>query len=260
MTAFRVIESDGPIITTAIHAGHELRPDVLRDIRLSEADRLHEEDPYTDRLSDIGATQVVVSRSRFEVDLNRPRESCVYLTPADAWGLEVWQSGAPTAETIYLSLAEYDAFYTAMRDLLRRTLSRYGGFIVLDVHSYNHRRTGPSAEAASVRDNPEVNLGTGTLDRQRWKPVIDVFLEHMGSAGYDARENVKFKGGAFAGWAHREFPRNGCVLAVEFKKTFMDEWTGVPDMDRVQKTSLALLEMIPMLEESLGRVVAEPSV
>ena len=34
---------------------------------------------------------VSVTRSRFEADLNRPRDRAVYLTPADAWGHQVWR-------------------------------------------------------------------------------------------------------------------------------------------------------------------------
>ena len=32
-------------------------------------------------------------RSRFEVDLNRPREEAVYRVPEDCWGLDVWRGG-----------------------------------------------------------------------------------------------------------------------------------------------------------------------
>ena len=28
---------------------------------------------------------------------------------------------------------------------------------------------------------------------------------------------------------HERYPRQGCAIAIEFKKFFMDEWTGVPD-------------------------------
>lgn len=255
MSTFRVTESDGPIITTAIHAGHDLHPEVLEVMRLSDEDRLREEDPFTEHLANIGVTEVVVSRSRFEVDMNRPRETCVYRTPDDAWGLDVWREGAPSPDTVERALAQYDGFYTAMHDLFTRKQDRDGGFVVLDVHSYNHRRGGPDAQTAPLDGNPEVNLGTGTLDRARWAPVIDVFLRGMRDAGFDARENVKFKGGAFAGWTHHEFSRRGCVLAVEFKKTFMDEWTGVADVARIERGASALRGLVPALEDALIEVL-----
>ena len=48
----------------------------------------------------------------------------------------------------------------------------------------------------------------------------------LGCGPLDARENVVFEGRSLAWWVHDRYPRVGCVLALEFKKTFMDEWTG----------------------------------
>ena len=46
---------------------------------------------------------------------------------------------------------------------------------------------------------------------------------HLESA---VRENVKFRGGNHANWSHQTFPDSACVIAIEFKKFFMDEWSG----------------------------------
>ena len=45
----------------------------------------------------------------------------------------------------------------------------------------------------------------------------------------DVRENVRFKGANLDRWVHERYPETGCALALEFKKTFMDEWTGRVD-------------------------------
>ena len=82
---------DTQIVATAIHAGHDLRPDVAAAMLLSEQDRLREEDPFTDLIAAAVPDRVVTTRSRFEVDLNRPRREAVYRRPEDAWG---WTSGA----------------------------------------------------------------------------------------------------------------------------------------------------------------------
>src|SRR5690606_28504964 len=86
---FRVEYGDGPVIATAIHDGHALRPDVAARMRLSDAERLQEEDPFTGSWTAIGDTRVTAVRSRFEVDLNRPRDQAVYRTAAEAWGNDV---------------------------------------------------------------------------------------------------------------------------------------------------------------------------
>ncbi len=91
-------EGDGPIVATAIHDGHALREEVSALTALSDASRLQEEDPFTGEWTKVAPTRVVATRSRFEVDLNRPREKAVYAVPADAWGLELWK--APPSESL----------------------------------------------------------------------------------------------------------------------------------------------------------------
>jgi hypothetical protein len=236
--AWHIEEGEGPLIATAIHDGHGLRREVAELMLLSDADRLREEDPFTGTWTDVAPTRVVVRQSRFEVDLNRAREKAVYLKPADAWGLRVWKS-PPPPKIIARSLSRYDDFYAAMGDVVGRLVSRCGRVVVLDLHSYNHRREGPEAPHDDPARNPEVNLGTGTMDRERWAKLVDGFLADVRGFDFrgrrlDVRENVKFRGGHFSRWLHATFPDSVCCLAVEFKKFFMDEWTGRPDEDELR--------------------------
>jgi N-formylglutamate amidohydrolase len=136
----------GPLVAAAIHHGHGIREDIARHLALDEPGRLREEDPFTGDWTSIAPTRIVVLRSRFEVDLNRPRERAVYRKPEDAWGLEVWKDDVPDA-VFTRSLAEYDAFYARMRDLLTEVERASGRFVVFDLHSFNHRREGPGAPA-----------------------------------------------------------------------------------------------------------------
>jgi hypothetical protein len=105
------------------------------------------------------------------------------------------------------------------------------------LHSYNHLREGRGRAAADPELNPEVNLGTRSMDRACWAPVVDRWLAEMRSVDYlgrrlDVRENVKFFGGHFPTWIHQNFPGTVCALAIEVKKFFMDEWTGELDQSR----------------------------
>ncbi len=246
-------ESDLPVIAFAIHDGHLLRDDVVPHMALGGDERRREEDPFTGDWTTIAPTRVVGLMSRFQVDLNRPREKSVYLKPEDAWGLQVWKNDLPDPVATN-SLKEYDAFYKRSEEILSAYQERFGKFVVYDLHSYNHRRDGATAPPADPAGNPQVNVGTGTMDRQRWAPVIDRFITDLAAADFpggnlDVRENVKFQGGNFGRWAHSRFPESACVLSIEFKKFFMDEWSGDPDP--------TMLDAIPRALESTLAGVSE---
>ncbi|MCB0711552.1 MAG: N-formylglutamate amidohydrolase [Ignavibacteriae bacterium] len=255
---WKIIRGDNPLIATAIHDGHAARPDVQSLFALNEEGRLREEDPYTGELAEVATTQVVVHHSRFEVDLNRSREKAVYRIPEDAWGLEVWKDDLPE-DIVQQSLATYDAFNSAVFDLLDEWVARYGNVVVYDLHSYNHRRNGPEGEAADSLGNPEVNVGTGTLNRERFGGVVERFIRDLRSADYlgrdlDVRENVKFKGGDFSRRIHERYPNSVCVLAIEFKKIFMDEWSGEVDRGALEGLKSCLASTVTGVLEEVRRV------
>jgi len=248
----------GPLFAAAIHHGHSVRDELAPLLALDGAERLREEDPFTGDWTEIAPSRIMVLRSRFEVDLNRPRVKAVYRTSQDAWGLEVWKDGLPD-EICERSLIEYDAFYSRMRELLTEIENESGRFIVFDFHSYNHRRGGPGAPPADNDSNPQVNVGTGSMDRARWAPVVDRFIRDLRVYDFpggrlDVRENVKFRGGQFPTWVHQNFPRSGCAMAIEFKKFFMDEWTGEPDCELLHSIGAALHAVVPGVLKALKRL------
>ena len=112
-----VVSGNGPIVATAIHDGHQVRTDLKDIMFISEKDRLREEDPFTGEWTPVASNRIIGTHSRFEVDLNRPREKAVYIKPEDAWGLHVWEK-TPTQNQIANSLAEYDAFYNEVHKVL----------------------------------------------------------------------------------------------------------------------------------------------
>lgn len=251
---------DGQVVFTAVHAGHDLREQVRALMVLDEAARRREEDLHSDRLAAGLRSGMVMHRSRFEADLNRPRATCVYADPADSWGLRVWADGTPPAEVACGSRRVHDAWYAELGRRLARLAAR-GPFVVYDLHTYNHRRAGPDADPEPPEATPDVNVGTGSLDRQPWIPVVDAFVQVMGAAlipaigrRLDVRENVRFWGQNQARWVHRRFPDSGCVLALEFKKTFMDEWTGEPDHERLEYLAEALEKTFGPVQEALDMI------
>ncbi len=246
---------NSPIVASAIHDGHELRDEVNNIMLLSESERLREEDPFTGDWTQIARNRIIVNASRFQVDLNRPREKAIYITPDDAWGLEVWKS-QPSSDLIHRSLAEYDNFYSEIKKLFSDLERRYKFFLVLDIHSYNHHRDGQDQPPADPELNPEVNIGTGNMNRKFWAPVVDRFISDLRDFNFlgrnlDVRENVKFKGGQFSRWIHENFPKSGCAIAIEFKKFFMNEWTGELDEEYFNAIKEALRSTVLGITEEL---------
>lgn len=239
-----------PLIATAIHDGHRVRDEVLPLFALDDAGRLREEDPFTGGWTTITDQRIIAHHSRFEVDLNRPPERAVYVQPEDAWGLTVWRETPPEA-VLARSYQQHADFYAAMRDFFDRVQREHGAFVVYDLHSYNHRREGPDGPPADPAANPEINVGTGYMqDRARWGGVVTAFMRDAAAYAYmgrhlDVRENVKFRGGYFARWLHETYPESACVLSIEFKKYFMDEWTGQPDPDQLAAIRSLLASTVP---------------
>lgn len=260
--AFTLRTGDGPLAAAAIHSGAGLRPEVAERLALGDDERRREEDPCTDRWTAVAPNRVLAHRSRFEVDLNRPRDGAVYRRPADAWGLEVWRQ-PPPGEVVERSLAIWDAFYAACGELFEGMAARHGRFCVLDLHSYNHRRNGPGAPPEDPGANPEINVGTSSLDRGAWGRLVDRFMADLAAYPIDAeavprgrldvRENVKFGGGHFPQWVNSTFEGRGCALAIEVKKIYMDEWTGEADPAAVAAIGKALAATVPGVLEELGR-------
>ena len=154
------------------------------------------------------------------------------------------------------SLEEYDRFYAEVKRFFTDLERRFGQFVVFDVHSYNHLRDGPDGPPADPALNPEVNVGTGTMDRERWASIVDRFMSDLRAFDFlgrhlDVRENVKFKGGQFSRWIHETFPEAACAIAIEFKKFFMNEWTGELYHEQFDAIKDALRSTVPGVLEAL---------
>ncbi len=244
---------ESPLIVAAIHNGHTIRPEVLPYMNLTEDQRLREEDPYTTEWLEISDSTIKINTSRFEVDINRPRDKCIYLDPEDAWGLDLWKKPLPQ-EIIDRSMEIYDSFYKRLEEVMDKFLSRNDWVIIYDMHSYNYRREGPD-QFDDPDKNPEINVGTENCDRDHWRPVLDEVIRQMKEFNFegrhlDVRENVKFGGGYFSQWLYETYGKRVCPIAIEVKKFFMDEWTGEVEESKVRHIRQMLIDTIhPVLEK-----------
>ncbi len=257
-TVWSLTRGHSPILATAIHHGHHVRPEVAGNMVVDSQTRLREEDPYTGELTRVADNRLVVHRSRFEMDMNRERQNAIYHAPEDAWGIRVW---APSVdETIFRrSLSQYDSFYQMLKEVLEDMVRRHGKVAVLDFHSYNHQRRGPDCPFDDPKKNPEIEVGTDTMNRRYWSELVNRFIADL--RRYDAqgrkldvRENVKFGAGWMSQWIHNHFPTSVCVLSVELKKTYMNEWSGVLYPNRLSAYRQAYLSTIPGVTASLKTI------
>lgn len=249
----------GPVIATAIHDGHALRPEVAAAMALDDSDRLREEDPYTGETVRDVATHIIVHRSRFEFDLNRGPDLAIYRTPEQSWGLKVWKEGGLDDALAARSLAIHAEYYRMLRSLLDGVAARHKRFVLLDVHSYNHRRDGPDGAPTPQAEAPDVNIGTFSMPRDRWAFLLDPLMDRMREFDFcgrrlDVRENVAFQGkGEQTRFVHEHYPGRGCAIAIEFKKFFMDEWSGAPDREEVAAMRRFIAETARAATEMLER-------
>jgi hypothetical protein len=229
-----VVRGDGPIIATAIHDGNAVRAEVAAAMALSDADRLREEDPFTGQSVIDVPNHIIVNRSRFEFDLNRGTDGAVYETPEQSWGMTVWH-GRLERPLVDRSLAIHAAYYRMLGHTLDDIAAAHDRFVLLDVHSYNHRRDGPESTPTDPGMAPDINIGTFSMPRDEWAFLLDPLMDAMRDFDFngrrlDVRENIAFQGkGEQTRFVHDRYPNKGCAIALEFKKFFMDEWTGTPD-------------------------------
>lgn len=245
---------DGPVLATAIHDGHAVRPALAGRFALDDAGRLREEDPFTGHAIQDAPNRFIAHRSRFEVDLNRPLATAVYRTPDQCWGLEVWRTPL-TDDEVEASRDYHRRVYEELGRVTDQLAGDGPAFVVLDVHSYNHRRDGPDAPPTPDEQAPDINIGTFSMPRERWAHVVDPFVAYLADYDFNGRrlsvaENLAFQGkGEWARFVHDRHPRQGCAIAFEFKKFFMDEWTGAPDPDELDGMRRLVRDSVRVLTE-----------
>ncbi|MFA7542930.1 MAG: N-formylglutamate amidohydrolase [Candidatus Cloacimonadaceae bacterium] len=219
-----------PVLALAIHNGHGLPESLEPYMGIDEKARRMEEDPYSDLMAMHYPNYIILESSRFAVDLNRPLHRAIYQKPEDAWGLPVRK--APLPPLLLHQLEQYYLdWYKVLKYEVDRLLSFHPFIVIWDFHNYNHRRGGPDTPADPQNENPDIILGRNNMPKEYY-PYVEALREKLDGKEVvgkilDVRCDVKFPGGYLSRWLHDSFPGQVLVLAVEFKKIFMNEHTGM---------------------------------
>lgn len=233
----------------AIHAGSQVRPDLLELMQVSQSDRYREEDPGTERFIADFPIQIIARDSRFEYDLNRQLEQVIYKTPEMAWGLTVWKRPLTDAQ-VSASLAKYHEFHALIDIVVTHLLSQNAYAALFDCHSYNYQR---EQRVPWYEDKkPVINIGTLKVNRDIFGDVVESLMERCGQIHLEGRkvyvaENEVFRGGHMANRLNLAHQDRLFVPAIEFKKVFMDEWQGTFNepvfMDLIRQFQASVMEI-----------------
>jgi N-formylglutamate deformylase len=222
-TALVRVRAYEPLVGLAVHAGHRVREELLSKMVIEESDRLAEEDQGVESLIADFPVQVVGLDSRFEVDLNRPRDKAVYLKPFESWGRKVWLH-PPSREELEISYTKHDEFHEILTFLVEWFVAQSGKVFLLDVHTYNDRSPRPGRRSPL----PLVNVATSPADRTHHPGTVDFLLSELrrlsweGNAAIVAENDVSRKEGAVPATVSRHEP-SALLLPIDVKKTALGD-------------------------------------
>lgn len=230
-------------IAVALHAGSRVRSRLQGMMQASAVERAREEDLYTDRFVEDFPLVLLARDSRFEYDLNWEEAHCIYDYHKKKWGLQVWKRPLSNRE-INVTVEKYREFHSLMDLIVENVVSRFGSAILFDIHSFRYQRDNI---VHWWEDNkPEINLGTRYINRAFFAPQVEAFLQLNSEIILEGRmmriaENELFPGGYLTRKYAKTHNEQVLVLAVEYKKVYMDEWSGTLFPEKLELLKQALL-------------------
>ena len=225
-----------PYICTAIHDGHRLRRSLKDKIQIDEYGRWYEEDPFTGEFITSMPITLIGCDSRFEYDLNRRPEDCVY---EEAWGNKVWKRKLSAKER-QISQQKHSNYYKVTHALVEKLEELFEGCVVYDIHSYNWKRWD--------RKVPLFNIGAEKIDK-KFDFIVQHWNEELGKIELKEVPSSSEINDVFYGRGYNlEYITNNfdntLVLATEIKKVYCDELNGseypkiIKQLQRKLKTAI----------------------
>jgi N-formylglutamate amidohydrolase len=152
------------------------------------------------------------------------------------------------------TIEKYREFHRLLDIIVEYLVSRFGSAILFDIHSFRYQRELP---VHWREDNlPEINVGTRYINRDYFATQVEAFLQMNSGITLEGKrlriaENELFPGGYLTRKYTATHSRSVCVLAVEYKKIYMDEWSGIlfPErLDLLKRSLLLTKDQMPRIK------------
>jgi len=230
-----------PVVAEVPHAGLWLDAESMALTQVPVRSIARDADLYADELASEtpanGATLLLARASRYVVDLNRGPEDYDGLAVRDATGSAcprgvVWRLSADDEpvfrEPISRSELErrldrfYRPYHRALDSLVERKLKRFGGTVVLSLHTMPS--SGRSLLTRQVVPRADVVIGTRGQSTAA-RALIMLVDEHVRAFGWSVAHDDPYRGGATTGRMGR--PDEGIhAIQVELaRRLYMNETT-----------------------------------
>ncbi len=252
-TALIRVRAYEPLMALAVHAGHLVREELQSKMMIEEDSRRYEEDRFSEQLIAHFPIQMVALDSRYEYDLNRPRDQAVYLKPFQSWGKKVWIN-PPTRDELVISYQKHEEFHELLDFLLEQFEAIHGRILIFDVHSYNYRRPNLADRADSL---PQFDVGTTQIDSKRDGALLGFILQELRKADFSPTANIVrtdalFKGDGEIPTAIARTHPESLLIPLEIKKTYMDELLGAANASLVDQISAFLFAVAKRAQAMLS--------
>lgn len=244
MVPLTLQNGDTPLVVSVPHAGTHLADDVAA--RLAPAARsLPDTDWHVDKLVEgiggLGATILVATHARMQIDLNRPADDAP-LYPGQAGtglipetlfdGRPAWLQVPTAAERAARIKQVWRPYHAALEQSLARAKARHGYAILWDVHSIRGR-------VPRLFDGrlPDLNLGTND-GASCASGVRDAAAAVLAASPFTHVVDGRFKGG-FITRHHGQPSRNVHAVQLEMAlHTYVDARVVPPPWDPVRAAGL----------------------
>lgn len=229
-TALIRIKSYQPLVGLALHGGHQVREEFQMKMAIEDLERRIEEGPATDDFITSFPIQMIALDSRYEYDLDRPREESVYLKPFQSWGKKVWRT-PPTKDELEMSYQKYDEFHELFDFMVEQFTEMFGKIFCLDLHTYSPKRPTFVGKMGAL---PMFCVSSTDTDRKQFKEPIDYFISQLGKVnlpggGSGVKENDPFKKDGALTTAFSTKFADSLFLPIEIKNIYLHDETGELD-------------------------------